>query len=336
MSFIRFCLEEFSFTRLDDLADRVVGKAAGDKRQAIRWPDEIASLKKNVSVDNAVKAVLVAWLITVIISMPVVVLASVLNISLLFKLASGAGLLASTLSFIAIMALDAHDGLDTGQSKKARRIMEPLLGKDPYLDLRAAAYLTVGAMPKWLRTQMTLWRSPGWRRARLAGEPYTVGRAGFDYLDLMLRIERLDKTPNVFYGKSLSPADYRLPGALKESVGEIILFLSSLPETEEDPRDDTVGSVMDTIDHLATIDGESFTAAVRRLHAEEKNGKKNKVESGRDDEIMKAVDAANNAMTVRTDEQYKAVLQGMDRLSKMSRAIELSKTDEHAAEPSAA
>lgn len=337
MSFIRFCLEEFSFTRLDDLAYRVVGKASEDKRQAIRWPDEIASLKKNVGIDNAVKAILGASLITAIISVLVVVLAGAFNIGLLFKLACGAGILASTLAFITIMALDVPDGLGTGQCNKARRIMEPLLGKDPYIDLRAAAYLTVGAMPKWLRTQMTLWRSPGWRRARLAGEPYTVGRAGFDYLDLMLRIERLDKTPNVFYGKSLPPADYRLPGALKDAVGEIILFLSSLPETEEDPREDTVGSVMDVLDRLATIDWESFTAAVRRLHEEESTGEKNKVEAGRDGEIMKAVDAASKAVTVRTDEQYKAVLQGMDRLSKMSRAVELSKTDtQAAAEPAVA
>lgn len=183
-----------------------------------------------------------------------------------------------------------------------------------------------------------MWRSPGWRRARLAVEPYTVGRAGFDYLDLMLRIERLNKTPNVFYGKSLPPADYRLPGALKDAVGEIILFLSSLPETEEDPREDTVGSVMDVLDRLATIDGESFTAAVLRLHEEAENGEKNKVEAGHDGEILKAVDAASNAVRVRTDEQYKAVLQGMDRLSKVSEAMELSKTCECAvaAEPAVA
>ena len=334
MSFLRDCLKEFSFTRLDDLADKVVGKAAGDKRQAIRWPDEIASLKKNVRIDNAAKAVRGASRITAIISVPVVVLAYAFNISLLLELAVGAGCLACTL--VLITALAAPDGLDTGQSKKTSRIIWPLLGKDPYLDLRAAAYLTVGAMPKWLRTQMTLWRSPGWRRARLAEEPYTVGRAGFDYLDLMLRIEQLDKTPSMFYGKSLPPADYRLSSALKDAVGEIILFLSSLPETEEDPREDTVGSVMDIIDRLATIDGESFTETVPRLHEEEENGEKSKGEAGRDGEIMEAVDAANDTISVRTEEQYKTILRNMDRLSKAREASEASKTGERVAEPAAA
>ena len=332
MSFIRDFLEEFSFTRLGDLRAKVVGSAVGDKRPAVRWPEEIASFKKNVKKSNAVKALIGSSIalmgsvsILTISVLPVLHFAG-LNVDLFCKL----GLVIVLLSLVLLITGAVLDCLDTEQCGETSEIMEPLLGKDPYLDLRAAAFLTVGAMPEWLREQMSLERRPEWRRARLAEEPYTVERAGFDYLDLMLRIEQLDKTPSMFYGKSFPSAGYRLPGALKDAVGEIILFLSSLPETEKDPGEDTVRSVMDT------IDGESFTAAVRRLHAEEKNGKKNKGEAGRDDEIMKAVDAANNAMTVRTDEQYKAVLQGMDRLSKVSRAIELSKTDEHATEPAAA
>ena len=333
MSFLRDFLEEFSFTRLGDLRAKVVGKVVGDKRPAVRWPEEIASFKKNVKIGNAAKALLGPGWIFSAISLLILIVAAFLKIDLFFNLAAGMCLLALAL-FIPGLLLGHYSIY--GQCTKTSEIMEPLLGKDPYLDLRAAAFLTVGAMPEWLREQMSLERRPEWRRARLAEEPYTVERAGFDYLNLMLRIEQLDKTPSMFYGKSFPSAGYRLPDSLKDAVGEIILFLSSLPETEKDPGEDTVRSVMDTIDHLATIDGESFTAAVRRLHAEEKNGKKNKGEAGRDGEIMKAVDAANNAMTVRTDEQYKAVLQGMDRLSKVSRAIELSKTDEHATEPAAA
>ena len=339
MSFLRDFLEEFSFTRLGDLTAKVVGKVVGDKRPAVRWPEEIASFKKNVKKSNAVKASIGSSLaligsvfILTISVLPVLLHFAGLNVELFCKL----GLVIPLLSLVLLITGVVLDCLDTEQCGETSEIMEPLLGKDPYLDLRAAAFLTVGAMPEWLREQMSLERRPEWRRARLAEEPYTVERAGFDYLDLMLRIEQLDKTPSMFYGKSFPSAGYRLPGALKDAVGEIILFLSSLPETEKDPGEDTVRSVMDTIDHLATIDGESFTAAVRRLHAEEKNGKKNKGEAGRDGEIMQAVDAANNAMTVRTDEQYKAVLQGMDRLSKVSRAIELSKTDDRAAEPAAA
>ena len=339
MSFLRDFLEEFSFTRLGDLRAKVVGSAVGDKRPTVRWPEEIASFKKNVKKSNAVKALIGSSLaligsvfILTISVLPVLLHFAGLNVDLFCKL----GLVIVLLSLVLLITGAVLDCLDTEQCGETSEIMDPLLGKDPYLDLRAAAFLTVGAMPEWLREQMSLESRPEWRRARLAEEPYTVERAGFDYLNLMLRIEQLDKTPSMFYGKSFPSAGYRLPGALKDAVGEIILFLSSLPETEKDPGEDTVRSVMDTIDHLATIDGESFTAAVRRLHAEEKNGKKNKGEAGRDGEIMKAVDAANNAMTVRTDEQYKAVLQGMDRLSKVSRAIELSKTDERAAEPAAA
>ena len=329
------------FIRLGKLADKLVGKTARGKRSFIRWPKELVDYTKAVN-HNAGNMVIGGASILLVLSIPLaIMLATLLEIHdflrlmlLLIAAVAWAGVMADVITaFIADM--DIAD-MENEQSRRTGEIMKPLLGNDPYLDLRLAAFLTVGAMPKWLQEQMGLGSRPEWRRARLAEEPYTVERAGFDYLDLMLRTEQLDKTPSMFYGKSFPSAGYKLPDSLKDAVGEIILFLSSPPETEKDPGEDTVGSVMDTIDHLATIDGESFTAAVRRLHAEEKNGKKNKVESGRDDEIMKAVAAANNAMTVRTDEQYKAVLQGMDRLSKMSRAIELSKTDEHAAEPSAA
>ena len=58
MSFLRDFLEEFSFTRLGDLTAKVVGKVVGDKRPAVRWPEEIASFKKNVKKSNAVKALI--------------------------------------------------------------------------------------------------------------------------------------------------------------------------------------------------------------------------------------------------------------------------------------
>lgn len=48
VSFLRDFLEEFSFTRLGDLRAKVVGSAVGDKRPTVRWPEEIASFKKNV------------------------------------------------------------------------------------------------------------------------------------------------------------------------------------------------------------------------------------------------------------------------------------------------
>lgn len=147
MSFIRDCLEKFSFTRLDDLADRVVGKAAVDKRQTIRWPDEIASLKKNVGIDNVVQAVLGACLIAAIISIPVSVLSDAFGGDLFFKLEVVAALLVS----VVVLAMTWRSPLSPdwmlGSTKKARRIMEPLLGKDPYIDLRAAAYLTGGPCP---------------------------------------------------------------------------------------------------------------------------------------------------------------------------------------------
>lgn len=47
--------------------------------------------------------------------------------------------------------------------KAARKILKPLRGKDPYLDLRAAAFLTVGAMPEWLLTRMCSGDYRGWK-----------------------------------------------------------------------------------------------------------------------------------------------------------------------------
>ena len=57
-------------------------------------------------------------------------------------------------------------------------------------------------------------------------------------------------------------------------MGEIILFLSTLPDSGEDPDEETMEAVMRAIDRLAAIDGESFTEAVRRLRKEDEDKKK--------------------------------------------------------------
>lgn len=262
---------------------------------------------------NAVKALLGPGWIFSAISLLILIVAAFLKNDLFFNLTAGMCLLALAL-FIPGLLLGHYSIY--GQCTKTSEIMEPLLGKDPYLDLRAAAFLTVGAMPEWLREQMSLERRPEWRRARLAEEPYTVERAGFDYLNLMLRIEQLDKTPSMFYGKSFPPASYRLPDSLKDAVGEIVLFLSSLPESGEKPREDVVKTVMDTIDSLAIIDGKSFTATLRRAKAEAVREKDDAYNGA----ILDAADAARDRLSAKNDEGYKIIARGMDRMDKLSRA----------------
>ena len=337
MSFLRDFLEEFSFTRLGDLRAKVVGSAVGDKRPTVRWPEEIASFKKNVKKSNAVKALIGSslaligsvFILTISVLGVVAFRIAGLNVDLFCKL----GLVIVLLSLVLLITGAVLDCLDTEQCGETSEIMEPLLGKDPYLDLRAAAFLTVGAMPEWLREQMSLERRPEWRRARLAEEPYTVERAGFDYLDLMLRIEQLDKTPSMFYGKSFPSAGYRLPGALKDAVGEIILFLSSLPDSGEDPRMDVEEAVMDTISQLATIDGESFTAALHDAKLEElakKTEVENKKRDAYNDAVLDAVNAAQALTPDENDEACKTVLRGMEKLHKLS---ETGKKRKRAVEP---
>ena len=274
------------FIRLGKLEDRLVGKTARGKRPVIRWPKEIASCKKTNNKDNACVVMFFVGMLCTLTSFvgAFLALTSILG-DILTARPWSSGLLISGLLSITAIPLGiklASSGLindryihEDLRFCEISGFMEPLLSKDPYLTLGAAAFFTVGAMPEWLRTQMDSEGTPDWWTQRLAAEPYTVERAGLDYLELVSRIELRDETwDGSFHGKSFSSVHYlhyRLPNSLKDAVGEIILFLSSLPDSGEAPGEDTVEAVMDTIDRLATIDGESFTEAVRRLHEEEEN-----------------------------------------------------------------
>ena len=298
------------FIRLGRLEDRIVGRATDGKRRAIRWPASLLGLKK---INNRL------WM----------GVASIVAGGLMFLGAAGSfpgSIMAFMWLFSLGLALTAGGVVLTawGLAKRSEMkslygIMGPLLSKDPYLDLQSAAFLTVGAMPEWLKTQMDSEpdsvEAPGWQKIRLAAEPYTVERAGVDYLRLVSRIEMRDEAPD---GELRGELDHRLPDSLKEAVGKIILFLSSLPDSEEAPSAGAMEAVIGMIDGFATIDGESFTAVVRRLYEEEASKKK----ADYDGEVMRAVDTTKNALTARTDEGYKAILRGMDRLSKISKECE--------------
>ena len=298
------------FIRLGRLEDRIVGRATDGKRRAIRWPASLLGLKK---INNGL------W----------IGVASIVAGGLMFLGAAGSfpGSIPAFMWLFSLgLALTAGGVVLTawGLAKRSEMkslygIMGPLLSKDPYLDLQSAALLTVGAMPQWLKTQMDSEpdsvEAPGWQKTRLAAEPYTVERAGVDYLRLVSRIEMRDEAPD---GELRGELDHRLPDSLKEAVGKIILFLSSLPDSEEAPSADAMEAVIGMIDGFATIDGESFTAVVRRLYEEEASKKK----ADYDGEVMRAVDTTKNTLTARTDEGYKAILRGMDRLSKISKECE--------------
>ena len=404
------------FMRLDDLTDKLVGKSARGKRPFVRWPEELVDYTKAVSQSNAEDMVISGVLILLAIPLAVIlgtlppgleILHNFLRLMLLL-IAAGGGL-GIIIAFIGYEMENADD-VEDEQSRKTGEIMKPLLGKDPYLDLRLAAFLTVGAMPEWLREQMrhesVYEKGPGWRKAhlveelcsgeyftpaedfkrllskmklrddkgpewasawkkirvvaelysrrragmdcedllskievreeypdwvrewqktRFSEEPYTVERAGLDYLILMNRIARLDECPSTFFGESFPSVDYRLPSSLKDSVVEIVLFLSSLPDSGEEPDEKTMEAVMDSIDSLATIDGESFTTAARRLHGEEedkaraeKKAAEDKARADYNDGIMELVDTTRSMLAVRNDEGYRAILRGMDRLSKIN------------------
>lgn len=75
---------------------------------------------------------------------------------------------------------------------------------------------------------------------------------------------------------------------------------------------------MDIIDHLATVDGESFVEVARRHHEEEESREKAEYNG----EVMRAVTDMKSALSVRNDEQYKTVLRAANRLSKISRVGE--------------
>ena len=298
------------FIRLGRLEDRIVGRATDGKRRAIRWPASLLGLKK---INNGL------W----------IGVASIVAGGLMFLGAAGSfpgSITAFMWLFSLGLALTAGGVVLTawGLAKRSEMkslygIMGPLLSKDPYLDLQSAALLTVGAMPQWLKTQMDSEpdsvEAPVWQKTRLAAEPYTVERAGVDYLRLVSRIEMRDEASD---GELRGELDHRLPDSLKEAVGKIILFLSSLPDSEEAPSADAMEAVIGMIDGFATIDGESFTAVVRRLYEEEASKKK----ADYDGEVMRAVDTTKNTLTARTDEGYKAILRGMDRLSKISKECE--------------
>lgn len=317
---IRELFKPFSLTRLGDLAGSVTGKTIGGKRRDIRWPKEIASFKKNVRMMNAVKTMMVSSVVLEFLAMLAGVFAIALDIDILDALLVGMFILCLVLCFILMLTTS----IDIEQFEETRRIMGPLLGKDPYIDLRLAAFLTMGAMPEWLREQMTKEsgpaRGPAWLETRFSEEPYTVERAGLDYLGLMSRIELGGEAPSMFAGRPFPPSDHRLTSSLKDAVGEIILFLSSLPDSGEEPEDDVVEAVMDIIDHLATVDGEPFVEVARRHHEEEESREKAEYNG----EVMRAVTDTKEALSVRNDEQYKAVQRAVNRLSKISRAGELA------------
>lgn len=82
-------------------------------------------------------------------------------------------------------------------------------------------------------------------------------------------------------------------------MGEIILFLSTLPDSGEEPDEETMEAVMRAIDRLAAIDGESFTEAVRRLRKEDEDKKKaaeDKAKADYNGGIMRTVNATRDAL----------------------------------------
>ena len=318
--------------RWNDLTDRLVGKTARGRRPAIRWPNGVADLKLAENWGAANIALGVTTLSSFIIGLALASIPIASIPSSVLALGSIAAFLGSfvlaILSLTSVYALDNYkEKENVTRGSKTRQIMEPLLGKDPYLDLRLAAFLTMGAMPEWLRAQMrhesSSARRPAWLEARFTEEPYTVERAGLDYLELASSIELWAEVPDgSFHGKSFPSSNRRLPDPLKDAVVEIVLFLSSLPDSWEEPDEETMEAVMRAIDRMATIDGESFVEAVRRLREEDEDKKRaaeNKARADYNGEVMKAVDASMNTMDAKADEQYEAVQRGMNLLSKMDK-----------------
>ena len=314
------------------MTDRLVGRTARGERPVIRWPKAVADLKLAENWGAANIALGVTTLSSFIIGLALASIPIASIPSSILALGSIAAFLGSfvlaILSLTSVYALDNYkEKENVTRGSKTRQIMEPLLGKDPYLDLRLAAFLTMGAMPEWLRAQMrhesSSARRPAWLEARFTEEPYTVERAGLDYLELASSIELWDKPPcGSFHGKSFPSSNRRLPDPLKDAVVEIVLFLSSLPDSWEEPDEETMEAVMRAIDRMATIDGESFVEAVRRLREEDEDKKRaaeNKAMADYNGEVMKAVDASMNTMDAKADEQYEAVQRGMNLLSKMDK-----------------
>lgn len=330
------------FMRLDDLTDKLVGKTARGERPFIRWPKEMTSFKKACNKCNAgcvmfsAGALLGLTAILGLVGLALAALASPLTASLLTT--SLVTVITPSIvvggALIGVGYIIASIVLEDQLFCKISDLMEPLLGKDPYLTLGAAAFLTVGAMPEWLRAQMASEGVPDWGKQRLAGEPYTVERAGLDYLSLMSGIGQLNLTPDEWSlnGKTPPPADYRLSDSLKTVVVEIILFLSSLPDSGEEPEEDAVEAVMDAIDRLAAIDGRSFVAAVRDSFMEAKDKEKDDYNS----EVMNAVDASMHAQASEAGERSKIVQENMETLRKMSETAVAPAPAVEASDPSQA
>ena len=319
------------FIRWGDLTDKLVGKAARGKRPFVRWPKEIASFKRAHNKCSVGVVMLFAGVPLILVSMLGVMLAAVAGSLLVGLLVSASvAVIASTgvvgflLALVGALLYSMNPWL--WRSRTAMTVsdlVESLYSEDPHLDLQSAALLTMGAMPVWLKG----WAWPGrWLGTRRSGEPYTVERAGVDYLELMREIEQDPKYMWSFHGKSFPGVDYRLTGSLKNAVVEIVLLLSSLPDSGEEPDEDTVDAVMFTINRLATINGESFTLAVHQLHEEAEDKKKaaeDKRKADYNSEILRALYVANKALDAKadaeTDEKYKSIQRGMKRLSKISK-----------------
>lgn len=390
------------FIRLNDLEDKIVRRPTGSRRPVIRWSKNVRKFR---DVRNSLILSPLFFLLAFFVG----------------GLFHSASLFAPFFTIAALSAMPMGDLIDSSGKvnvdglAKTEGALRPLLGKDPHLTLRTAAFLTVNAMPEWLKKQIKyvpsidilkhdlehrmeyearfanrghremgrderrrerrrifhefnglimMGTGPGadedclWIQRRMVDEacsvilrgqeeleresdgkppvapkresliteepysrlnekPYSSERAGLDYLDLTTRIENgLDTGREGYLRKALPSLDYRLPSSLKDAVVEIILFLSSLPESGEKPREDVVKTVMDTIDSLAIIDGKSFTATLRRAKAEAVREKDDAYNGA----ILDAADAARDRLSAKNDEGYKIIARGMDRMDKLSRA----------------
>lgn len=140
--------------------------------------------------------------------------------------------------------------------------------------------------------------SPEWLKKQFDEEEYSVERAGLEYLDLMLKIGKgIDPGDEGYQGRAFPSLDYKLPSSLRDTVNEIVRFLKSLPDSTERPREDVAETVMETISSLATIQGKSFTAALRDAKAEELakiREAENKRRNAYNDAILSAVSVAKS------------------------------------------
>lgn len=355
------------FIRWDDLTDKLVGRTARGERPSVRWPRELTVFKEAynrgktslvmLSAGGLLGAAAMTAAILALVARPLIIAGLLGNASVAVILSTGSvGLLLALVCALLYgttswslgarhRRLPRRERALRGSIRPAERagaitlrscgarttdtiseLVESLYSEDPHLDLRSAAFLTMGAMPAWLKE----WTWPGRRMGtRFDGEPYTVERAGVDYLELMRKIEQ---NPQAymwetwsFRGKSLPGIDCRLPDPLKDAVVEIVLLFSSLPDSGEAPDEETEAAVLYTINRLATIDGESFTEVVHRLHEEaedEKKAAEDKRKADYNSEIRRTLYAANIALDAKadakTDERYESIQRGMKRLSKIS------------------